>query len=97
MNKNREFSLYDIEEFLKEAGAERVNEKAIVSLEKELEDTVKELIGEATLYANYAGRQKLIKKDDVKLVSKKRYISTKKKLKIANKTEIQRVQLKMNL
>jgi len=97
LSKNREFSLYDIEEFLKEAGAERINEKAVVSLEKELEDTVKELIDEVTVYANYAGRKKLIKKDDIKLVSRKRYVPSKKKLRIISRTEGERRKLMMNL
>ena len=66
--KGRGFSLYDIEQYLKEAGAERVNEKAVISLEKELEDTVNELVEEAIVYANYAGRKKLIKSSDIALV-----------------------------
>lgn len=68
--KNRKFSLYDIEQFLREAGAERVNEKAVMSLEQEMEDTVKELISEASLYANYAGRARLIKSSDIVLLHK---------------------------
>ena len=64
---NREFSLYDIEQFLREAGAEKVNERAVISLEKELEDTVKELLAEASVYANYAGR-KSIKRSDIVLL-----------------------------
>ena len=66
--KNRAFSLYDIEEFLKEAGAERVNERAVVSLEKELEDTVNEMVDEARVYAQYAGR-KLIKDTDIDMLN----------------------------
>ncbi len=69
LSKNRAFSLYDIEEFLKEAGAEKINERAIVSLEKELENTVKEIVNEAQVYANYAGRTKLIKGSDVRLAN----------------------------
>lgn len=69
MGKNRAFSLYDIEQFLKEAGAERINERAVVSLEEELESTVKELVDEAQVYANYAGRTRLIKSSDIRLVS----------------------------
>lgn len=65
--KKREFSLYDIEQFLREAGAERVNEKALISLEKELEDTVRELVEDAGLYASYAGRKRLIKSSDIEL------------------------------
>ena len=33
---DREFSLYDIEQFLREAGAEKVTEDAVLNLEKEL-------------------------------------------------------------
>jgi len=69
MGKNRAFSLYDIEEFLKEAGAQRINEGAVEALEEELDATVKELINDARVYANYAGRKRLIKKSDVKLAS----------------------------
>jgi len=69
---NREFSLYDIEQFLREAGAERVNERAVLSLEKELEDTVKELLAEASVYANYAGRKRLIKRSDIVLLHRNR-------------------------
>jgi histone H3/H4 len=67
--KSRGFSLYDIEQFLRDAGAERVNEGAIVSLERELEDMVGEIINEAQVYANYAGRKKLITASDVRLTS----------------------------
>ncbi len=67
MVKTRVFSLYDIEEFLKEAGAERINERAVVSLEEELESTVEELMTDAQLYANYAGRKRLITANDIML------------------------------
>ena len=67
--KQRGFSLYDIEQFIREAGAEKINEKAVVSLEKELEDTVNELINEASMYANYAGRKRLIKLSDIELAN----------------------------
>ncbi len=70
MVEKRAFSLYDIEQFLKEAGAERVNEKAVISLEKELRDTANELIQEASMYANYAGRKKMIKASDIELLSR---------------------------
>ncbi len=68
LGKRRGFSLYDIEQFLKESGCKRISEGAVISLEKELEDTVKELIVEAEVYANYAGRKKLIKRSDIELV-----------------------------
>ena len=81
MVNKRAFSLYDVEQFLKEAGAEKIHEKAILSLEKELRDTVAELVNEATLYANYAGRKRVIKLSDVDLAHgsrrPKRYMSKK--------------------
>ncbi len=42
-----------------------MNENAVTTLEKELEDTVKELISEAQIYANYAGRRNTITRSDV--------------------------------
>ncbi len=63
----RGFSLYDMEQFLKDAGAERINEKAVVSLERELNDTVKQLVENAQVYANYAGRKRVIKRSDIAL------------------------------
>ena len=75
------FSYYDIEQFLREAGAEKINEKAIVSFEEELESTVKELANDAVLYAKYAGRNTLITDCDVNMVSscgaKKMYVANK--------------------
>ena len=71
MSKRRSFSSYDIEEFLKDAGAEKVNEGAVESLRKELETTVNELVSEATFYANYAGRKRLIKDSDIMLAGRK--------------------------
>jgi histone H3/H4 len=61
------FSLYDIEQFLRDAGAEKVTEKAAISLERELQDTVTGLISEATFYTNYAGRKRLINQSDLAL------------------------------
>ena len=76
--KQRSFSLYDIEQFLKEAGAEKINEKAVITLEQELEQTVNELVGEASFYANYAGRKNVIKCSDLELVQPKRSASVSK-------------------
>ena len=67
MGKARGFSLYDIEQFFREAGAERVNEEAVTTLERELEDMVKELVSEAQVYANYAGRKRLVRRSDLDL------------------------------
>jgi hypothetical protein len=62
------FSLYDIEEFLREAGAESFNEKTVFSLKKELEELTNEIVSSAQSYANYAGRKSTIKESDVKMV-----------------------------
>ncbi len=69
MVKERVFSLYDVEQFLRDAGAEKVHEKAIRSFEEELRNTLKEFINDAETCANYAGRRKLITKEDVELSS----------------------------
>ena len=63
----RAFSLYDIEQFIREAGAERVTEDAVLNLEKELEKLTEALTNKAAIYAEHAGRRKLIKKGDVLL------------------------------
>ena len=70
MGKDRMFSLYDVEQFIREAGAERVNEKAVVSLAQELEETVAQLVGEAQMYATYAGRNRLINGADISLATR---------------------------
>ncbi|MGC8586331.1 MAG: histone-like protein [Candidatus Micrarchaeia archaeon] len=70
--KKRGFSLYDIEDYLREAGAERVNEKALISFEKELEETVEEIVNEASVYANHAGRKRIIKYSDIELLSEQK-------------------------
>jgi histone H3/H4 len=70
LGKGRVFSLYDVEQFLREAGAKKINEKALVSLEQELEETAARLIDEAQMYASYAGRNLLINKADVSLASR---------------------------
>lgn len=63
------FSLYDVEQFLKDAGAEKVNERAVLSFEQELENTLNDLLNKAEEYANYAGRKNLIKRGDIKLLN----------------------------
>lgn len=102
--KRRGFSLYDIEEYLKEAGAERVNEKAVMSLERELQDTVSELVEEASVYANYAGRKRLVKSSDIALVVKGarsgngRYVALKRHAPSKRPATVnERVQLRMRL
>lgn len=65
--KRKGFSSYDIEEFLKDAGGEDINEKAVFCLKRELEEITNELIESARAYANYAGRKKVIKRSDLLL------------------------------
>lgn len=79
------FSLYDVEQFLREAGAEKINEKAVISLERELQDTVNELVSEAAIYANYAGRKRVIKLSDIDLAQK-----SKRPIRYMNKSTISR-------
>ncbi|MCL5441003.1 MAG: hypothetical protein M1448_03960 [Candidatus Marsarchaeota archaeon] len=69
MTKQKGFSSYDIIEFFKEVGAGKVNEKAVDSLKRELEETVEDLVHDAQFYANYAGRSSLIRNSDVKLAN----------------------------
>ncbi|MDE1850775.1 MAG: NFYB/HAP3 family transcription factor subunit [Candidatus Micrarchaeota archaeon] len=63
----RGFSLYDVEQFMREAGAQQVTEDAVVDLEKELERLTEKLADHALRYAKHAGRRKLIKKSDILL------------------------------
>ncbi|MGC8710711.1 MAG: histone [Candidatus Micrarchaeia archaeon] len=66
----RGFSLYDIEQFIREAGAERVTEDAVVDLELELERLTEKIADRALKYAKHAGRSKLIRGSDVLLIRK---------------------------
>ena len=61
------FSLYDIEQFIREAGAERVTEDAVVDLERELEKLTELIAAKAVRYAAHAGRKKLIRREDIML------------------------------
>ena len=63
----KEFSLYEIEQFIREAGAEKVTEDAVRDLEREIEKLADTLTKQAMTYAGHAGRKKLIKTADVML------------------------------
>lgn len=63
----RGFSLYDVEQFIREAGAERVTEDAVLDLERELERLTERIAQKALKYANHAGRRKLIRRSDIVL------------------------------
>jgi len=60
-------SLYDVEQFIREAGAEKVTEDAVRDLEEELEKLAQTIADNAVKYANHAGRRKLIKRSDIVL------------------------------
>jgi len=64
---DRKFSLYDVEQFLREAGAEKVTEDAVLNLERELTKLADKVTNKAIRYAAHAGRKKLIKKEDILL------------------------------
>lgn len=65
----RAYSLYDIEQFIREAGAEKVTEDAVLNLERELEKLTETLAHKAIAYAQHAGRKKLINKRDIMLTT----------------------------
>lgn len=73
----RKFSLYDIEPFIKEAGAERVTEDAVLELEIEIEKLAEKLANRAMRYAEHAGRRKLIRTEDVILTKKVAFMDYK--------------------
>ena len=75
--------MYDIEAFIREAGAEKVTEDAVLNLERELEKLAESVANRAAKYAAHAGRHRLIKKNDVLLAKpvsnyKKPYILSRK-------------------
>lgn len=63
--QEKKFSYYDIEQFLRDAGAERINEKAIRSFEEELKDAISELVEGAEIYAHHAGRTHMVTNSDI--------------------------------
>ena len=67
---DRLFSLYEIEQFIREAGAERVSEDAVRDLEREIERLADAIAKKSIKYAEHAGRRKLIRTSDVMLTKK---------------------------
>jgi len=57
------FSLFEMDELLRQAGARRVNEEASRKLAEVLEDNAKEILFKAGIYAKHAGRRYIAKKD----------------------------------
>ena len=66
----RIFSLYEIEQFIREAGADRVTEDAVRDLEREIEKLANTVTKSALKYAQHAGRKRLIRTADVRLTKK---------------------------
>ena len=60
-----------------------MKENAVVSLEQELNDTVRQLVEDAQLYANYAGRKRMIKRSDIAFADQRkgsrRYVPVRRK------------------
>ncbi len=67
--QEKKFSYYDVEQFLREAGAERINEDAIRSFAEELNDYMKEVVEEAEVYANHAGRTRVVTNSDIEMAA----------------------------
>ena len=57
------FPLLDIDKIIRDAGAERVDERASQRLNQILEDNAKELLLKAQVFAKHAGRKSVTRKD----------------------------------
>lgn len=56
-------SLFDMDDFLRDAGAQRVSECASKKLRELLEDESKRIVFKAKVLARHAGRNRLTKQD----------------------------------
>jgi len=70
LSSKRLIPLAAMEQIMKQAGAERVSDKAKATLKEELEEYAKKIAKDAVTYALHAGR-KTIKSGDIKLAVKK--------------------------
>lgn len=64
----KSYSLFDMDKVIRQAGAERVSEDASMKLRQILEDSGKELLHRAKVYAQHAGRRE-ITRDDIYLAA----------------------------
>lgn len=67
--KARTLSLFDVDQIIRNAGARRVGEDASEKLCEILEDSAKDIIGRARVYAYHAGRDE-IRREDVLLAAR---------------------------
>lgn len=63
-----ELSLFDMDDFIRGAGAERVSECASRKLREILEDQAQEVVFQAKLLARHAGRNR-VTRDDILLAA----------------------------
>ena len=70
MTSKRLLPLAAMEKILKQAGAERVSDKAKAALKDVVEDAAEEIANQAVKFAVHAGR-KTVKAGDIKLAVKK--------------------------
>lgn len=59
----RVFSMFDMDDFLRDAGAERVDESASAKLGELLEDNGSAVLFRAKQLARHAGRRRVLRKD----------------------------------
>ena len=57
------FSLFDMDSFLRSAGADRVDEAASKKLDEVLEDSANDVLFRARILARHAGRKKITRSD----------------------------------
>ena len=69
MTSKRLLPLAAMEKILKQAGAERVSDKAKAALKAVIEEQAEQIAVQAVKFANHAGR-KTVKAGDVKLASR---------------------------
>jgi len=68
--KSAEIPIAPFERVLKNAGADRTSEEALVAMRDAVEEYADKLAAESLLYAKHAGR-KTIKAEDVRLAARK--------------------------
>ena len=57
------FSLFEMDDYIRKGGAQRVDEKASIKLREKLEDTGVEVVLRAKVLARHAGRKEITRRD----------------------------------